>query len=138
VTLTNLELKDESSKSNGAGAGAQIPVDPSLGIDVHARAKYSIRREKGYSAYYEEESIVFMGYRLVRLEKVTGTRAKLGRIFLGQKHGFTIQDGGVSPSGSSLAKSRLSLVIANLFVSYRETITRSSSSDQSKAPRKAS
>lgn len=92
VTFTNLELSESSSKTLGAGAGAGVPLDPSLGLDVHARASFSIHREKGYSACYDGESIVFMGYRRVRLEKVTGARAKISRMFRGQKYGMTVRD----------------------------------------------
>lgn len=93
VTLTNLETSDESSNRKGAGAGAQIPLDPSFGVDIHARGRLQVVREKGYSACYEEESIVFIGYRAVNLEKVAGTRAKLDRLFRGQKHGLTVRYG---------------------------------------------
>ncbi|KAK5995897.1 hypothetical protein PT974_04315 [Cladobotryum mycophilum] len=93
VSLTNMEVSDSTGRSKGVGASAKVPVDPSFAIDVGAGAKFQVVREKGFSAYYEEETIVFLGYRLVRLEKVDGTRAKLGRIFLGQKHGFTVRDG---------------------------------------------
>lgn len=92
VTLINLEISDESSHKKGAGAGAQIPIDPSFGIDIHARGRLQVVREQGYSACFEEESIVFLGYRKVVLEKVTGKRAALERMFLGQKHGLTIRD----------------------------------------------
>lgn len=93
VTLTNLETTDETTRKKGAGAGAQVPLDPSFGVDVHAKGSFHVVREKGYSACYEEEAIVFLGYRRIKLEKVTGARARLERVFLGQKHGFTVRDG---------------------------------------------
>jgi hypothetical protein len=98
VTLANLEVKDEQSRSKGAGVQASIAVDPlgagtGLGVNVGAGVKAQVIREKGYSGCYEEETIVFLGYRLIRLEKVTGTRARFGRLILGQKHGFTVRDG---------------------------------------------
>lgn len=93
VTLVNLEVSDSASASAGAGASAHVPVDPNTGIKLGASGKFQVARENGFSGSYEEETIVFVGYRLVRLEKVQGARAKLGRVFLGQKHGFTVRDG---------------------------------------------
>ncbi|KAH6603278.1 hypothetical protein Trco_008053 [Trichoderma cornu-damae] len=94
VTLTNMEISDSTGRSSGVGAAVKVPIpDPSFHINVGAGARLQVVREKGYSAYYEEETIVFLGYRLVRLEKVEGTRAKLERMFLGNKNGFTVRDG---------------------------------------------
>ncbi|KAL7795058.1 hypothetical protein V8C37DRAFT_375438 [Trichoderma ceciliae] len=94
VTLTNMEINDSTGRSSGVGAAVKVPVpDPSFNFNVGAGGRLQVVREKGYSAYYEEETIVFLGYRLVRLEKVEGTRAKLGRMFLGHKNGFTVRDG---------------------------------------------
>ncbi|KND91933.1 hypothetical protein TOPH_03451 [Tolypocladium ophioglossoides CBS 100239] len=93
VTLVNLEVSDSTGSTTGAGAKAQVPVDPSTGIRVGAGGRFQVSREKGYSASYEGETIVFLGYRLVRLEKVDGTRARLRRVVLGQKHGFAVRDG---------------------------------------------
>ncbi|KAH8174357.1 hypothetical protein LIA77_05776 [Sarocladium implicatum] len=93
VTLTNLETTDETTRKKGAGAGAQVPLDPAFGVDIHAKGSFHVVREKGYSACYEEEAIVFLGYRRIKLEKVTGARARFERVFLGQKHGFTVRDG---------------------------------------------
>lgn len=94
VTLTNMEISDSTGRSSGVGAAVKVPVpDPSFNINVGAGGRFQVVREKGYSAYYEEETIVFLGYRLVRLEKVEGTRARLGRMFLGHKTGFTVRDG---------------------------------------------
>lgn len=93
VTLVNLEVKDESGRTKGAGASAKIPVDPNTGIRIGGGGHAQVVRETGYSATYDEETIVFLGYRLVRLVKVDSKRAKLGRVFLGQKHGFAVRDG---------------------------------------------
>ncbi|KAI5458453.1 hypothetical protein BGZ63DRAFT_426847 [Mariannaea sp. PMI_226] len=93
VTLVNLESSNETGKSHGGGASAKIPVDPNTGLRVGAGGHVGVVRESGRSVTYEEETIVFLGYRLVRLEKVDGKRAKLGRVFLGQKHGFAVRDG---------------------------------------------
>ena len=93
VTLTNMEISDSTGRSSGVGAGVKVPVDPSFNVNIGAGGHFQVVREKGYSAYYEEETIVFLGYRLVRLEKVEGKRAKLGRMFLGHKAGFTVRDG---------------------------------------------
>ncbi|KAM0259748.1 hypothetical protein ACHAQJ_003185 [Trichoderma viride] len=94
VTLTNMEISDASGRSSGVGAAVKVPVpDPSFNINIGAGGHLQVLREKGYSGCYEEETIIFLGYRLVRLEKVVGTRAKLGRMFLGHKNGFTVRDG---------------------------------------------
>lgn len=94
VTLTNMEISDSSGRTSGVGAEIKVPVpDPSFNLNVGAGGRFQVHREKGYSACYEEETIIFLGYRLVRLEKVEGTRAKLGRMFLGNKSGFTVRDG---------------------------------------------
>ncbi|KAL7930626.1 hypothetical protein V8C35DRAFT_312535 [Trichoderma chlorosporum] len=94
VSLTNMEINDSTGRSSGIGAEVKVPTpEPSLNINIGAGGRFQVHREKGYSAYYEEETIVFLGYRLVRLEKVEGTRAKLGRLFLGHKAGFTVRDG---------------------------------------------
>ncbi|KAH6871976.1 hypothetical protein B0T10DRAFT_499966 [Thelonectria olida] len=91
--VTLVDVAEESRKSHGTGAGAQALVDPSLGIQVGAIAQNQVGREKWYSGYYEGETIVFLGYRRVRLEKTTSIMAELGRIFLGRAHGFTVWDG---------------------------------------------
>ncbi|UKZ83752.1 hypothetical protein TrVFT333_011562 [Trichoderma virens FT-333] len=94
VTLTNMEISDSTGRSSGVGATVKVPIpEPTLNVNIGAGGRFQVVREKGYSAYYEEETIVFLGYRLVRLEKVEGTRAKLGRLFLGHKTGFTVRDG---------------------------------------------
>ncbi|KAL6900329.1 hypothetical protein GGI43DRAFT_405153 [Trichoderma evansii] len=94
VTLTNMEISDSSGRTSGVGAEVKVPIpDPSFNLNVGAGGRFQVHREKGYSACYEEETIIFLGYRLVRLEKVEGTRAKLGRMFLGNKSGFTVRDG---------------------------------------------
>lgn len=93
VTLTNLEVKESNGSMKGAGAGVNVPVDQTLGLvtaGVNARA--SVRWEKGFGGCFEGETIVLLGYRLVKLEKVDGTRAKLGRAFLGKTHGFAVRD----------------------------------------------
>ncbi|KZZ95524.1 hypothetical protein AAL_04755 [Moelleriella libera RCEF 2490] len=94
VTFVNLEVVKSQGSSKGAGAHAQVPVDPSLGLGVNVGggAEFGILHEKGYSACYEGESIVFMGYRKIELVKVTGTRAKLRRLIHGEKHGMAVMD----------------------------------------------
>lgn len=92
VTLVNLEETKSHGSSKAAGASVQVPVDPSTGINVGAAAKFGVLREKGHSACYDGESIVFMGYRKIELEKVDGLRAKLRRTFQGQKQGLSIMD----------------------------------------------
>ncbi|KAH6889895.1 hypothetical protein B0T10DRAFT_487017 [Thelonectria olida] len=93
VTLVNLESSSESGRSKGAGASAKVPLDPNTGVRVGAGGHVGVMHESGRSATYEEETIVFLGYRLVRLEKVDSKRAKLGRMFLGPKHGFAVMEG---------------------------------------------
>lgn len=94
VTLVNLEVSNITSSSKGVGISAQIPVDPSLGIDVGAGAKIQVSKEDGYSVSYEDELIVFLGYRLVNLEKVDGMRAKLGRMIgTSPMNGFAVRGG---------------------------------------------
>ena len=94
VTLVNLQMKDSTSRTIAGGAGAQVPLDAAAGlVSAGARGRVRVTREQGASVAYDEESIVFLGYRRVRLEKVHGARAKLGRVFLGRTHGFAIRDG---------------------------------------------
>jgi hypothetical protein len=89
-----MEISDSSGRTAGVGAEVKVPIpDPSFNLNIGAGGRFQVHREKGYSACYEEETIIFLGYRLVRLEKVEGTRAKLGRLFLGNKNGFTVRDG---------------------------------------------
>lgn len=91
VTLMNLEIRDEEGTSKGVGAGAKV-VEPNTGLNIGGSARIQAQREKGYSASYESETIVFIGYRQIRLEKVDGTRARLSRFFKGQQHGFAVRD----------------------------------------------
>ncbi|KAL7922150.1 hypothetical protein ACQKWADRAFT_293645 [Trichoderma austrokoningii] len=94
VTLTNMEISDSTGRTSGVGAEVKVPIpEPSFNLNIGAGGRFQVHREKGYSGCYEEETIIFLGYRLVRLEKVEGTRAKLGRMFLGNKSGFTVRDG---------------------------------------------
>ncbi|OAA37844.1 hypothetical protein NOR_06921 [Metarhizium rileyi] len=92
VTLVNLEETSTHGTSNTAGATVQVPVDPSTGIKMGAGTQFGVIREKGHSACYDGESIVFMGYRKIELEKVDGARAKLRRMFQGPKHGVAVKD----------------------------------------------
>lgn len=96
VTLVNLEVSDATGSTTAAGAHARVPLDPGTGtglLRAGAGGRLQASRETGYSASYEGETIVFLGYRLVRLEKVDGARARLRRAVLGQKHGFAVRDG---------------------------------------------
>lgn len=98
VTLVNLEENDETGRSKGGGAKVNLPLEVTapgvqLGFSGGGEAKLQVKREKGFSGTYTEEVIVFLGYRRVRLEKVTGTRARLERMFLREMHGFTVRDG---------------------------------------------
>lgn len=94
VTVANLETTERTENGGGAGAGVKVPLDPSLvGVDVGAEASFHVAREKGSSVTYDEEMIVFLGYRLIRLEKLTGKRAKLRTMFMGPKYGFSVHDG---------------------------------------------
>ncbi|KAL6863241.1 hypothetical protein ACO1O0_003486 [Amphichorda felina] len=98
VTLVNLEETDQTGRTTGGGVTVNLPLEVSapgvqIGFSGGGSVKHQVKREKGYSAAYTEEVIVFLGYRRVLLEKVTGKRAKLERMFLGEKHGLTIRDG---------------------------------------------
>ncbi|KAJ2965678.1 hypothetical protein NQ176_g10500 [Zarea fungicola] len=93
VTVANLEATEWKENSNGGRAGAKVPLDPSTAIDVGIDASFYVSHEKGSSMTYEEEMIVFLGYRLIRLEKLKGLRARLRAVFLGEKHGFAVHDG---------------------------------------------
>lgn len=100
VTLVNLEVSDEHGATTGAGAGVTVPLADvslapgvALGLRAHAGGHAHVQREQGYSATYDDETIVFLGYRLVRLEKVAGTRARVSRALFGDKRGLTIRDG---------------------------------------------
>ena len=98
VTLVNLEESDQTGRTTGAGANVNLPLEVTapgvqLGFSAGGGAKLQVKREEGYSAAYTEEVIVFLGYRRVVLEKVTGKRARLERMFLREKHGFTVRDG---------------------------------------------
>ncbi|OAA77261.1 hypothetical protein LEL_04084 [Akanthomyces lecanii RCEF 1005] len=93
VTVANLETTESQERSGGGGTGIKVPLDPSLGVDVGAEASFHVAREKGSSVTYDEEMIVFLGYRLIRLEKLTGKRAKLRTMLMGPKYGFSVHDG---------------------------------------------
>ncbi|KAJ6785775.1 hypothetical protein PWT90_03033 [Aphanocladium album] len=93
VTVANLETLERTENGAGAGAGVKVPLDPSTGIDVGAEASFHVSHENGSTVTYDEEMIVFLGYRLIRLEKLTGKRARLRTMFMGQKYGFSIHDG---------------------------------------------
>lgn len=93
VTVANLETTNWTENSGGAGAGVKVPLDPSTGIDVGVEAKFHVAHEEGSSITYDEEMIVFLGYRLIRLDKLTGKRAKLRAMFMGPKYGFAVHDG---------------------------------------------
>ncbi|KAG5993612.1 hypothetical protein E4U54_003315 [Claviceps lovelessii] len=92
VTFMNLEETQSHGSSKAVGVSAQVPVDPSTGISVGTGARVGIVRENGYSACYEGESIVFMGYRKIELVKVSGARAKLRRMLQGERHGLAVMD----------------------------------------------
>ncbi|KAG5921498.1 hypothetical protein E4U42_005834 [Claviceps africana] len=92
VTFVNLEETQLHGSARAAGVSAQVPVDPGTGVRVGAGARIGVVREQGYSACYEGEAIVFMGYRKIELVKVTGARARLRRMLQGQKHGLAVMD----------------------------------------------
>ncbi|UNI22383.1 hypothetical protein JDV02_008275 [Purpureocillium takamizusanense] len=108
VTLANLEVAETSGSHAGAGAQARLPVPldggPGLAVAgasllptsptaVGASATARVTREGGFSGTYEGETVVFLGYRQVLLEKVDGTRAKLRRAVLGQQRkGYAVRD----------------------------------------------
>ncbi|KAJ3473107.1 hypothetical protein NLG97_g10514 [Lecanicillium saksenae] len=85
VTVANLETLERSENGGGAGAGVKVPLDPSTGIDIGVDASFHVAHENGSTVTYDEEMIVFLGYRLIRLEKLTGKRAKLRTMLMGQK-----------------------------------------------------
>jgi hypothetical protein len=47
---------------------------------------------KHESQYVEGETILFLGYSHIRLEKSSRVFAKLARVFLGKRHGVTVRD----------------------------------------------
>lgn len=107
VTLVNLEESDETfwSADVGSAAAAPAPVpavaaapdddDAAAPVDLAPRAgaRVLVRHEKRRSATYEGETIVFLGYRLVRLVRTPGTRARIGRALLGGRHGVAPEHG---------------------------------------------
>lgn len=93
VTLVNLEMTDVKGNSHGAGIKAEVPIDPSTGIKIGGGGKVHVIRETGQSLCYDEEVILFMGYRSVYLDKVDGMRARIRSTFLGSKHGLEVRGG---------------------------------------------
>ncbi|UNI16731.1 hypothetical protein JDV02_003142 [Purpureocillium takamizusanense] len=68
-----------------------------LTIDVSARqprttGQCHVQTAEHCPVYYGGETIVFLGYRRVRLEKSDGIIAKLARLFLGQGQGLRVTD----------------------------------------------
>ncbi|PWI76740.1 hypothetical protein PCL_03934 [Purpureocillium lilacinum] len=103
VTLANLEVAGAEGSTRGAGAHASLPVPLDGGLAagmlltsvVGGGASARVTREGGFSGAYEGETVVFLGYRQVLLEKVDGTRARLRRAVLGQQRkgsGYAVRD----------------------------------------------
>jgi hypothetical protein len=97
VTLVNMTVVNETGKSRGAGGTAHLPVDPSMGLNVGAHGHVNSGSAAGAQATYEGEMIVLLGYREVRLEKLKGIKAKVGRTLGSPMSGFTIKDGNLMP-----------------------------------------
>lgn len=95
VTFVNLEIANNKSSSKTGDISAQIPVDPSTGINVGGGTGIVVVKEDKFSASFEGELIVFVGYRRITLRKTKGFRAWLTRLFRGSYYGCVI-----SPAGS--------------------------------------
>lgn len=83
VSLVNLESASSSHHSNGAGVEAKVPIDPSTGIKIGGGVKAQVSRGQGKFMVYDEEVILFLGYRMVHLDKVDGLRARFKSSLLG-------------------------------------------------------
>ncbi|KAH7121788.1 hypothetical protein B0J13DRAFT_531924 [Dactylonectria estremocensis] len=87
VTLVNYEVAIESRNSQTNSVTEQ------LGLEVGASIQHRVSSQYWYSGCYEGELIVFLGYRRVKLKKMDGAMATLGRLFLGQNHGLKVRYG---------------------------------------------
>ncbi|GAO18974.1 hypothetical protein UVI_02014840 [Ustilaginoidea virens] len=92
VTFVNLEERQIYGSSTGAGGSLEGPFDSRTGFNSRCEAVFGIAHERFHSECYQGETIVFMGYRKIELVKVKGIRAKLRRLFQGEKHGLAIMD----------------------------------------------
>ncbi|KAJ6442264.1 major facilitator superfamily transporter [Purpureocillium lavendulum] len=103
VTLANLEVVETTGVHAGAGAQASLPVPLDGGLAgglltipaVGGGARAQVTREGGFSGAFEGETVVFLGYRQVLLEKVDGARARLRRAVLGgqtRRKGWAVRD----------------------------------------------
>ncbi|KAH8659672.1 hypothetical protein BGZ61DRAFT_370112 [Ilyonectria robusta] len=93
VTLVNYEAAVESRNSRTNSVTEQVLVNPSLGVEVGASIQHRVSSKYWYSGCYEGETIMFIGYHCVKLKKMDGAMAKLGRLFLGQNHGLKVRYG---------------------------------------------
>ncbi|EGX88011.1 hypothetical protein CCM_09147 [Cordyceps militaris CM01] len=85
VTAANLETRQATAHGAGAGGGFTVPAG------AGAEASWRLDAETGADVTYEDEMIVFVGYRLVRLEKLTGARARLRAMLRGPRFAFAVQ-----------------------------------------------
>jgi hypothetical protein len=79
-------------------AGTKLPIvrTPALvgglGYQDLAIEQDQVQGQRHYPDYYEGETIVFLGYHRVKLERSNSILAKLARVFFGHKYGFAVQD----------------------------------------------
>ncbi|KAH6988746.1 hypothetical protein EDB80DRAFT_730946 [Ilyonectria destructans] len=93
VTLVNYEAAVESRNSQTNSVTEQVLVNPSLGVEVGASIQHRVSSKNWYSGCYEGETIMFIGYHCIKLKKMDGAMATLGRLFLGQNHGLKVRYG---------------------------------------------
>ncbi|KAH7116410.1 hypothetical protein EDB81DRAFT_953007 [Dactylonectria macrodidyma] len=87
VTLVNYEVAIESRNAQTNSVTEQA------GLEVGASIQHRVSSQYWYSGCFEGELIVFLGYHRVKLKKMDGAMATLGRLFLGQNHGLKVQYG---------------------------------------------
>jgi hypothetical protein len=79
-------ISDELHDGTVQGISNLLPLPHEL--HTHNRTQ-ELKHE---SQYVEGETILFLGYSRIRLERSSRVFAKLARVFLGKRHGVTVRD----------------------------------------------
>lgn len=89
--VTLVQASEDPYKSRGASKQTIGSTD--LPASHYERiSQRGVQVEKYGADIHDDETIIFLGYRRVTLEKSAGMMAKLARMFLGQKYGVTVRD----------------------------------------------
>ncbi|KAH7113529.1 hypothetical protein EDB81DRAFT_670055 [Dactylonectria macrodidyma] len=93
VTLVNYEVAIESRNSETNSVTEKVFLNPPLGVEIGASIQHQVSSKYWYSGCYEGETIVFLGYHCIKLKKMDGAMATLGRLFLGHNYGLKVRYG---------------------------------------------